>query len=195
MNNWKYFIIKKIWNIEYINKNFNFNIIKLWCIEIEYILLEKDEFLKQLPLINWYCWRYYFYEKNFKFDEDYILWTNIYDINFEKNFNNIENLINEKNKYLLTRTKKIEYKNYFKNLLFNISSPIINIILLSIKQIENKKTLENINTNEIDLKANVNILKFISENNNLLEKFIYFNNKLETYSNFLYQYMKDNDLL
>ena len=155
--------IEKILQLK--NKISIWDSIHWWLVEIE-----KKEFIKLLPVLNWYVNKYGFYDTiNLWIRPELVKLQNIYEIEF--NFKKIEEIpkfLDKVKTYinswkLLTNSKKQEIQQNVENYIYLILQNIIKIYFLIFQTQQNQKDLKKIISSK-------NILEEYKAQANLLEK-------------------------
>jgi len=171
------FIINKIQNIDFIDETKIEKILQLknkisiwdsiywWLVEIE-----KEEFIKLLPVLNWYINKYGFYDTiNLWIRPELVKLQNIYEIEFDfKKIEEIPKFLEKVKTYinswkLLTNSKKQEIQQNVENYIYLILQNIIKIYFLIFQTQQNQKDLKKIISSK-------NILEEYKAQANLLEK-------------------------
>ena len=171
------FIINKIQNIDFIDETKIEKILQLknkisiwdsihwWLVEIK-----KKEFIKLLPVLNWYVNKYGFYDTiNLWIRPELVKLQNIYEIEFDfKKIEEIPKFLEKVKTYinswkLLTNSKKQEIQQNVENYIYLILQNIIKIYFLIFQTQQNQKDLKKIISSK-------NILEEYKAQANLLEK-------------------------
>jgi len=155
--------IEKILQLK--NKISIWDSIHWWLVEIE-----KKEFIKLLPVLNWYVNKYGFYDTiNLWIRPELVKLQNIYEIEFDlKKIEEIPKFLEKVKNYinswkLLTNSKKQEIQQNVENYIYLILQNIIKIYFLIFQTQQNQKDLKKIISSK-------NILEEYKAQANLLEK-------------------------
>jgi len=207
------FIINKIWEIDFIDENKFQNIL---CLQDDFYIwknihwrilnISKEEFLKKLPILNWFVNKYWFInEVLLPINSKLIKLQNVYEIEFKQEqieqipflIKKIKNFI--KAGKLLTNSKKEEFSKSLDDSIYLILQNIIKLYFIIYDAVKNKEELKEImNSNNIleEYKAQANLLEYTSSINikKMITELNFMIQQLTILSNFFNKFKKEYNL-
>jgi len=208
------FIVNKINEIDFIDETkfqdiFNLsNNFYIWKSIHWWILnISKEEFIKNIPLLNWFVNKYGFInEVILPIKEELIKLQNVYEIEFDnKKIENIPNIVWEIKNFieankLLTNSKKEKFSQKLDDAIYLILQNIVKLYFIIYDTVKNKEDLKNImQSNNIleEYKAQANLLEYTSSTN--IEKMVnqinFLISQLDTVAIFFYKFKKEYKLI
>lgn len=204
------FLLQSVWDIEFLDKKqFEENALTLelkvrftdiFWLRGSILSLEKDHFMKVLPLLNWYFWNYYFFDAWLSFlKQELILWENINNIDYHEqeidkihaDISNIHKLI--KSGVLITKSKKQAQFKTIQDAIYHVSSFLIKTYFLILDASKNRKDLREIISSKQTLqefRSNAYLLQQVSweKLELLLWRFEFLTSQLQFFAEIMHKY-------